>query len=88
MNACAGTQNESGKQEAAIQGAFRDTIQKYEKEIIRQALRNSQARVTRAAKLLGISYQLLVHILEHRHRDLLLERNMAVLREKSIFKKA
>jgi tetratricopeptide (TPR) repeat protein len=86
LSACAGTQNESGKPEMALQGTLRDMMQKYEKEIIRRALRNSKGRVTRAAKLLGLSYQSFIYLLEHRHRDLLLERNPAVPRRKSIIK--
>jgi tetratricopeptide (TPR) repeat protein len=79
----AGTQ-ESTKPEA---GKLRDTVHKYEKEIIRQALRNTKGSVTRAARLLGVTYQSLIYLLENRHRDLLIERRPAVPRRQSIIKK-
>ncbi|HEX8493008.1 MAG TPA: tetratricopeptide repeat protein [Pyrinomonadaceae bacterium] len=87
LSACASAQKESAKLEAGTQGTLRDVMHQYEKEIIRQALRNSQGSVTRAGDLLGISYQLLTYLLEHRHRDLLLERNPAKPRGRSIVKK-
>jgi tetratricopeptide (TPR) repeat protein len=78
-----GTQ-ESTKPET---GKLRDAIQKYEKEIIRQALRDSEGSVTRAARLLGVSYQALIYLLQNRHQDLLLERSPAVPRRKTLIKK-
>jgi len=75
-----GTKPETGK--------LRDTVHKYEKEIIRQALRNTKGSVTRAARLLGVTYQSLIYLLENRHRDLLLERRPAVPRRQSIIKKS
>ncbi|HEY0408299.1 MAG TPA: helix-turn-helix domain-containing protein, partial [Pyrinomonadaceae bacterium] len=87
LSACAGTPDVSGKIEAGTQGTLREAIHKYEKEIIRQALRNCEGSVTRAARLLGVTYQSLIYLLENRHRDLLLERRPAVPRRKSIFKK-
>ena len=43
---------------------------KYEGTLIKQALVQSNGSVTRAASLLGVSYQALAYILESRHRDL------------------
>jgi tetratricopeptide (TPR) repeat protein len=87
LSACVDTQNVSGKLEAGAQGTLKDVVYKYEKEIIRQALRNSEGSVTRAARLLGVSYQSFIYLLENRHRDLLIERRPAVPRKKSIIKK-
>lgn len=87
LSAWANVQGESGKLEAGTQGTLKVAIHKYEKEIIRQALRNSEGAVTRAASLLGVSYQSLTYLLDHRHRDLLLERNPAKPRRQSIIKK-
>jgi DNA-binding NtrC family response regulator len=48
-----------------------EMMRRYENDIIRQALKTAQGKVTRAAHLLGISHQRLIYILESRHRDLL-----------------
>lgn len=87
LSACAGTQNVSGKVETSTQGTLKNAVYKYEKEIIRQALRNTEGHVTRAARLLGVTYQSLIYLLENRHRDLLLERRPAKPRRKSIIKR-
>lgn len=87
LSACAGTQNVRRHLDTGTQGALKDAVHKYEKEIIRQALRNCEGSVTRAARLLGVTYQSLIYLLENRHRDLLLERRPAVPRGKSAFKK-
>ena len=47
----------------------------YENSLIKQALMQSNGSVTRAASLLGMSYQALCYILESRHQDLLKERS-------------
>lgn len=49
-------------------------ILKYEETLIRQALAKANGSVTRAAALLGISYQGLAYTIEARHKDLLRER--------------
>ncbi|MDQ5847315.1 MAG: hypothetical protein M3539_18680 [Acidobacteriota bacterium] len=46
-----------------------------EREIIRQALAQTNGGVTRAAALLGMSYQSLAYIIQSRHKDLLKERS-------------
>jgi tetratricopeptide (TPR) repeat protein len=86
LSACADTQNVSGQPDGN-KSTLKDAVHKYEKEIIRQALRNANRSVTRAARLLGITYQALIYQLETNHRDLLLERRPAKPRRKSIFKK-
>jgi tetratricopeptide (TPR) repeat protein len=48
---------------------------KHERELIRQALAKVGGRVTRAASLLGMTYQGLAYIIEKRHPDLLKERS-------------
>jgi tetratricopeptide (TPR) repeat protein len=48
---------------------------KHERELIRQALAKVDGRLTRAASLLGMSYQGLAYIIEKRHPDLLKERS-------------
>lgn len=50
--------------------AFDEMLRRYENNIVRQALINSQGSITRAALLLGISHQRLGYILESRQRDL------------------
>jgi len=47
---------------------------RHERELIRQALAKVDGRLTRAASLLGMSYQSLAYIIEKRHPDLLKER--------------
>jgi tetratricopeptide (TPR) repeat protein len=48
---------------------------KTERELIRQALAKVDGKLTRAASLLGMSYQGLAYIIENRHPDLLKERS-------------
>lgn len=47
----------------------------YERSMIKQALAQTNGRVTPAASLLGLSYQGLCYIIESRHKDLLKERS-------------
>jgi tetratricopeptide (TPR) repeat protein len=47
----------------------------YERTLIRHALARANGRVTRAASLLGTSYQGLAYIIGSRHKDLLTERS-------------
>ncbi|HEV7860675.1 MAG TPA: helix-turn-helix domain-containing protein [Pyrinomonadaceae bacterium] len=46
-------------------------VRRYEHELIKDALLRARGRITQAACLLGISYQHLDYIIEHRHKDLL-----------------
>jgi tetratricopeptide (TPR) repeat protein len=50
-------------------------ILKFEANLIRQALAQANASVTRAAALLGMSYQGLAYVIASRHKDLLKERS-------------
>lgn len=64
-----------------------DELKRYEAELIRDALRRANGRVTRAAQLLGTTHQNLSHILEHRHRELRHERTPIVRRRRGLIKK-
>lgn len=64
-----------------------EMMRAYENNIIRQALITSQGSVTKAAILLGISHQSLIHILESRHSDLLSLRTPVKPRKRSVVKK-
>ncbi len=50
-------------------------VLKFEASLIRQALAQANASVTRAAALLGMSYQGLAYVIGSRHKDLLTERS-------------
>jgi hypothetical protein len=50
-------------------------VLRYEGALIRQALAKVSGSVTRAAALLGMSYQGLAYVIESRHKDLLKERS-------------
>lgn len=64
-----------------------DTLKAIEAKFIRRALKTADGSVTRAARLLGLSHQRLVYILENHHKDLLPARTPAVKRRRSIIKK-
>jgi tetratricopeptide (TPR) repeat protein len=49
-------------------------ILEYERTLVRQALAKANGSVTKAASLLGISYQGLAYTIEARHKDLMRER--------------
>lgn len=50
-------------------------VMKYEASIVRRALAQSNGSVTRAARLLGLSYQGLAYVISSRHKNLLGERS-------------
>jgi transcriptional regulator with GAF, ATPase, and Fis domain len=66
--------NTANVKEAGTRYKFSDMVRRYEHDLIKQALISADARVTRAARLLGISYQGLAYMLDHRHKDLLPKR--------------
>ncbi len=80
LTAASSNQTESEKPETSRQGTLKEMMLNYEREIIRQALRQSEGSITQAARLLGINYQTLSNALQNRHRDLLHERNPAKTR--------
>jgi len=54
---------------------LQEEILKLGRSLIRQALAKANGSVTRAATLLGMSYQGLAYTIEARHKDLLKERS-------------
>jgi DNA-binding NtrC family response regulator len=73
--------------DAEKESALRELMMRYEKKLIRQALQRACGSITQAARLLGITHQALNYMLQHRHRDLLIERTPVVPRKRSIIKK-
>lgn len=63
-----------------------EEIEFYERSLIQMALKVAQGRVTRAARLLGITHQRLASILQGRHKDLLTVRTPVKRRKRSIVK--
>jgi tetratricopeptide (TPR) repeat protein len=63
-----------------------EEVRSYEYDLIKQALILSKGRVTHAARMLGISHQRLIYIVEKRHKDLLALRRPAQRRPKSLVK--
>lgn len=59
-------------------------VLKFEASLIRQALTQANASVTRAAGLLGMSYQGLAYVIGSRHKDLLKERSPIRRRSRKI----
>jgi tetratricopeptide (TPR) repeat protein len=68
-------------------GPLRESVRQHEKKLIRQALQHTDGSVTQAARLLGLSHQNLIAIIETRHRDLLTERKPKAVRRRALFKK-
>jgi tetratricopeptide (TPR) repeat protein len=64
-----------------------ETLRRYEKDVIKQALVKAEGSVTRAARLLGVSHQRLIYIINGRHKELLYVRTPATRRHKSIIKR-
>jgi transcriptional regulator with PAS, ATPase and Fis domain len=64
-----------------------EILRRYEKDVIKQALVKAEGSVTRAARLLGVSHQRLIYIINGRHRELLYVRTPATRRHTSIIKR-
>jgi transcriptional regulator with GAF, ATPase, and Fis domain len=62
-------------------------VHEFEAKLIGRALDDSGGSVTKAAKLLGLTHQSLISILQKRHRPLAAKRKPAQRRLKSIIKK-
>jgi tetratricopeptide (TPR) repeat protein len=75
------------KASEAHAGTLRELMYQYEKKLLRQALQRAGGRVSQAARLLGVSHQTLIYMLEHLHRDLLIERTPKARRKRSVVKK-
>ena len=52
-----------------------EEVQRYEGDLIKRALIMSGGSVTKAARMLGVTHQRLIYIIENRHKDLLSARN-------------
>jgi transcriptional regulator with GAF, ATPase, and Fis domain len=63
-----------------------EEVSHYEKTLIRRALDTTQGGVTSAARLLGMTHQALIAILNTRHQDLLSARRPAQRRRRSIIR--
>lgn len=63
-----------------------EEVRSYEHDLIKQALILSKGRVTHAARMLGVSHQRLIYIIEKRHKDLLAVRRPPQHQRKSIIK--
>lgn len=72
--------------EGESDGVFREAVRQYERQFIQRALRKAEGNITQAARILGITHQALAYMLEHRHKDLLIERKPAKKRRRSILK--
>ena len=59
-----------------------EEVQRYEGDLIKQALILSGGSVTKAARVLGITHQRLIYIIENRHKDLISIRTPAARRPK------
>src|SRR4030095_65210 len=80
------TANYSLEASATANYSLEADVQRYEANLIRQALEASGGSVTRAARLLGVTHQGLAFILNGRHRDLLSIRTPVKKRRKSIIR--
>lgn len=68
-------------------GPLRESMRQHEKKLIREALQRADGSVTQAARLLSLSHQNLIAIIEKRHRDLMTERKPKVIRRHGIIKR-
>jgi tetratricopeptide (TPR) repeat protein len=67
--------------------ALGDGVRRCEHDLIKDALARAEGRITQAARLLGISYQRLTYILEHRQTELLAARTPKKQRPKYKYKR-
>jgi tetratricopeptide (TPR) repeat protein len=74
------------KEKTSASRTLIEEVRRYEYDLIRQALDASKGSVTRAAKMLGVTHQRLIYIIEKRHKDLRFVRTPAKRRHKSIIK--
>jgi DNA phosphorothioation-dependent restriction protein DptG len=73
----------SGKeQEIEARGTLKQVMRGYEARLVKQALQRAGGIVTQAARLLGVSHQTLIYLLNHRHRNLLPERTPVIRRRR------
>lgn len=67
--------------------SFRETVHALEAKLIERALDEAEGSVSRAAKLLGLEHQSLIHLLSGRHKQLAGKRTPVKKRFRSIIKK-
>ncbi|HEX8174699.1 MAG TPA: helix-turn-helix domain-containing protein [Pyrinomonadaceae bacterium] len=71
------------KAQATFSGyGLEEILRRYEKDVIKEALITAQGSVTQAARLLGVSHQRLIYIVEKKHKDLRALRTPAKRRPK------
>jgi tetratricopeptide (TPR) repeat protein len=63
-----------------------EEMRRHERELIKQALVKAQGSVTQAARLLGVTHQRLIYLINKRHKTLRSFRTPAINRPKSIIK--
>jgi tetratricopeptide (TPR) repeat protein len=64
-----------------------ERVQSYERQLIRQALKEAKGSITHAARLLGITHQRLNYLIQRRHKELGTERKPIIKRKPRVFKK-
>ncbi|HVG34884.1 MAG TPA: tetratricopeptide repeat protein [Pyrinomonadaceae bacterium] len=74
------------KEKTSASRTLVEEVRRYEYDLIRRALEATRGSVTRAAKMLGVTHQRLIYIIEKRHKDLRSFRTPAKRRYKSIIK--
>jgi tetratricopeptide (TPR) repeat protein len=67
--------------------SLKEAVRRYEGELIRRALEETEGGVSRAAQLLGLkSHQNLVHTINSRHRELLASRTPVIRRRRGVMR--
>jgi transcriptional regulator with PAS, ATPase and Fis domain len=59
----------------ATSGSLKTAREEFEAEMIKQALASTNGKITKAAHIIGVSYQALAYIIETRHSALLTMRS-------------
>ena len=78
------------KQESPLakrRGTLSEVVRQYEHDVIERALEYAEGSVSHAARLLGISYQTLAYMLQHKHKDLMPKRTPIIRRQKSVMRR-
>jgi tetratricopeptide (TPR) repeat protein len=83
LRACARLMLSRGESTDAVQGSFQEEVLRCERSLLKSALDKTNGRVTRAARLLGLSHQGLCYIINNRHKELLEVRAPIKARRKS-----
>ena len=72
---------------AKRRGALAEVVRQYEHDVIERALEHAEGKVSHAARLLGLSYQSLAYMLQHKHKDLMPKRSPIIRRRQSIMRR-